>query len=107
MKERRSRTRDENLAVEQMKSVRYPPASWDKRFMRSLASVETITEKEAPQLWRLFIRYRRQISFQAKQHLLNLAETLSAPDLRKVEKARKEQEEIDRLKAEFPNASLR
>jgi hypothetical protein len=100
MKERRARTRDENLAVEQMKSVRYPPASWDKRFMRSLSSVETITEKEAPQLWRLFIRYRRQISFPAKDRLMTLAHTLAARDLRKLAKARKEQAEIDRLKAE-------
>lgn len=83
-----------------MRCVTYPVASWDKRFMRALSSVETITEKEVPQLWRLFIKYRRQLNFPAKARLLALAETLSAPDFRKVEKARNEQAEIDRLKAE-------
>lgn len=66
--------------------------------MRDLSSGETISEKQAPQLWRLFIRYRKQISFPDKQRLLQLAETLAAPDFRKVNKAANEQAKIDELK---------
>lgn len=104
MKERRPRTPDEAQAVRQMACVSYPVGSWDKRFMRHLSSVETITENEAPQLWRLFIRYRRQMNFPAKARLLSLAETVAAPDLRKLEAARKEQERIDEEKRKYAEA---
>lgn len=100
MTERRIMSPDELQAVEQMHGVTYPVASWDKRFMRSLSGMETISEKESAQLWRLFIKYRRQISFADKQRLMNLATSLAAPDLRKVEAARREQARIDELKAQ-------
>jgi hypothetical protein len=76
-------TPDEMQAVERMHCVRYLPASWEKRFMRDLSSGETITEAQAPQLWRLFVRYRKQLpDFPDKARLLKVAESLAAPDLR-------------------------
>lgn len=101
MKERRPRTPDEVQAIKLMACVRYPVASWDKRFMRHLSEVEGITEKEAPQLWRLFVRYRRQMNLAHYGHLLTYAMIQSAPDLRKLEKARKEQAEIDEMKRKY------
>ena len=98
MTKRRQRTLDENLAVAQMKCVTYPVASWDKRFMRSLSSVDGISEREVPQLWRLFIKYRRQISFPEKSRLTAIAEQLAAPDLRKISKMEREQAEVDRIR---------
>lgn len=92
---------DEMQAVKQMAGVTYPVASWDKRFMRSVSSGETITDKESAQLWRIFLRYRRQMSFPDKARLLQLAETLSAPDFRKVESSRRKQAEIDALKSKY------
>lgn len=80
---RRQVTADERIAIQCLGTVSYPVASWDKRFARSMAGMETITEKEAPQVWRLFIRYRRQFFHPEKARLLALAEKLSAPDLRK------------------------
>lgn len=97
-------TPEELQAVERMHCVTFPAASWDKRFMRSMFGSETITEKEAAQLWRLFIRYRRQMNFPDKARLLMHAETLAAPDLRKLAKAQREQAEIDRLKAKYQEA---
>lgn len=94
-------TPDEMQAIERMHCVTYPVASWDKRFMRNLSGCETISEKESAQLWRLFIKYRRQMAFPDKSRLLALAETLAAPDLRKLEAARRAQAEIDHLKSEY------
>ena len=99
--QRRDRTPDENLAVSQMACVTYPVASWDKRFMRGLSSVDTITEKEAAQLWRLFIKYRRQMAFPEKASLLRMAAGLAAPDLRKLAVMQRQQAEIDALKAKY------
>lgn len=98
MSNRRARTSEETLAIAQMRCVTYPVGSWDKRFMRAISSSDTITDKESSQLWRLFIRYRRQINFPAKTRLLALAEKLGAPDLRKVNKAAVEQARIDHMK---------
>jgi len=98
--ERRVMTPDEMEAVELMHSVTYPCASWDKRFMRNLAGCETISEKESAQLWRLFIKYRRQIGHRDRDRLLAIAAPLAAPDLRKLEAARREQARIDAKKAE-------
>lgn len=93
--ESRQRTPDEQLAISQMRWVTFPPCSWDKRFYRDLTSGSHISEKQAAQLWRLFIRYRRQMEFPAKDKLLKIAEVLAAPDFRKEQaKAR----ELRRLK---------
>lgn len=99
--ERRMMSPDELQAIERMHGVTYPVASWDKRFMRMLSGCETISEKEAAQLWRLFIKYRRQMSFPDKARLLRLAEGLAAPDFRKQAAAAREQAEIDALKAKY------
>lgn len=69
-------------AVKCLQQVKYPPGSWDKRFARSMAGMTTITDKEAPQVWRLLQRYRRQISHPYKALLLTLANDLAAPDFR-------------------------
>lgn len=66
-----------------LQRVTYPAASWDKRFTRSMAGASGITEKESPQVWRLFKKYRRQISTPYKGVLLQMAEELAAPDFRK------------------------
>lgn len=95
-------------AVDMMKGTTFPVSSWDKRFFRHiLESRETgqIGEKAIPQLWRIFIKYRRQHRTEfptRRSELLRLAETLSAPDLRKVAAAQSEQNRIDELKAEKP-----
>lgn len=91
-------TPDEMQAIERMHVVTYPVASWDKRFMRSLSECETISEKEAAQLWRLFIRYRRQMNFPGQLELLRMAEGLAAPDFRKQQKAAEEQAKIEEMR---------
>ena len=90
-------TDDERIAVEALARVSYPPASWDKRFSRQL-SPEGLTDKERPQVWRLFIRYRRQISHPRRAELLRKAESLAAPDFRKQQAAANEQARIDELR---------
>lgn len=80
--ERRNASLLESEAIACLKLVSYPPASWDKRFVRMLA-INTITDKEAPQVWRLFKRYRRQIEHPSKAILLSKADDLAAPDFRK------------------------
>ena len=82
-KPRRAMTADETEAVRCLKTVRTPPACWDKRFIRDVGCGGQITEKEAPQVWRLFHKYRRQIKSPAKERLLEMALQLTAPDLRK------------------------
>lgn len=83
--ERRLMTHDEMQAVDRMGPVTYPVASWDKRFMRSISSGEMISEKESAQLWRLFIKYRRQTgNFPDKPRLLAFAQEHSAVDFRKL-----------------------
>lgn len=47
------------------------------------ASIGAESQNQASQLWRLFIRYRRQMDFPDKQRLLTVAEKLAAPDFRK------------------------
>lgn len=83
--------------------VTMTPASWDKRFFRQLQP-EAISEKEAPQLWRLFIRYRRQTVHPRKAELLRLAAGLSAPDYRKQQAAMNAQARIDELKRRYQEA---
>lgn len=86
------------MAVKSMHRVTYPVASWDKRFMRMIGEGEMISEKESAQLWRLFVKYRRQTGYTDKHSLMAYAKAHAAPDLRKVEAARREQERIDELK---------
>lgn len=90
-------TDDEKTAVEALARVSYPAASWDKRFSRQLSS-SGLTEKERPQVWRLFIKYRRQINCPRKAELLKLAETLAAPDFRKQQAAANEQAKIEAIR---------
>ena len=94
-------TPDELQAIERMHGVTYPVASFDKRFMRMLSGCETISEKEAAQLWRILIKYRRQMSFPGKAELLRMAEGLAAPNFRKQQAAARAQAEIDALKAKY------
>lgn len=65
-------TPEEQIAAAALKCVTFPVASWDKRFAASL-SPAGLTDRERPQLWRLFIRYRRQIHCPRKAELLHLA----------------------------------
>lgn len=97
MTERTPTTANEKQAVLMLKGCRFAPASWDKRFVGQL-NTEALTVKERPQVWRLFIRYRRQIQgmmvYSLKrnerqeqigkfQTLLHEAAALAAPDFRK------------------------
>jgi len=78
----RAMTAEESVAVECLKKqVNFPPAQWDKRFVRELRDSE-LTEKQAAQVWRLFHRYRRQITHPRKDLLLEMARHLAAPDSR-------------------------
>lgn len=101
---KRPLTLDELSAIEALGSVRFPVASWDKRFYRdALCHAQhtgEIGEKSAPQLWRIFIRYRRQLALSPtdRHRLLKVAEALSAPDFRKVNAAASEQARIDEMK---------
>lgn len=97
---RRFMTPDELLAIAQLHAVTFPVASWDKRFFRNLIA-DKISENESAQLWRIFIKYRRQMNFPAKVRLLALAETLAAPDLRKLAAAQRAQSEIDEMKRKY------
>lgn len=95
---RREMTWDEHDAVKCLKEqVTYPPASWDKRFARDLLTT-IITEKEAPQVWRLFHKYRRQIIHSRKDYLLTIAAKLAAPDLRKQAAQEAERQRIQATK---------
>lgn len=97
MTARRPATVEEQVAIKALKYVSMLPGSWDKRFAQSLPP-DTLTDKEAPQLWRMFIRYRKQIVCERKDELLGIAEQLAAPDFRKQKAMQREQERIDELK---------
>lgn len=99
--ERRLMTPDEMQVVERMACVTFPVASWDKRFYRNVSSGEMISEKEASQLWRIFIKYRRQMNFPDKERLLRFAEEHAALDFRKVNAMARERAEINRLKQKY------
>lgn len=90
-------TPEEHIAAAALKCVGFPPASWDKRFANGLAA-SGLTDKERPQLWRLFIRYRRQIYCPRKEELLQMAEKLAAPDFRKQAAQARALERIEFLK---------
>jgi hypothetical protein len=100
-------TPDERAAIEALQGVTFRVASWDKRFARdvlfpALDSGE-LGQKSRPQLWRIFIRYRRQIRCSPADHfrLLQVAHTLSAPDFRKENAAAREQARIDEMKRKY------
>jgi hypothetical protein len=97
--ERHACTADEAAAIECLGQVTFPIASWDKRFARSLSASVGLTDREAPQLWRLLIRYRRQWRHPERTALLALAEQRTAPDLRKLAAAERDQARINSLRA--------
>ena len=66
MSNRTPATEQEKQAVYYLKRCGFAPAGWDKRFVRQLPE-DALTEKERPQVWRLFIRYRRQIERSMRQ----------------------------------------
>jgi hypothetical protein len=105
-------TPEETLAVKCLQRCRLPAASWDKRFLRQVPEME-LSEKERPQVWRLFYKYRRQIQpmmivshkrdertaqIARFQTLLHHAAMHAAPDLRKQQQAANEQARIDQMK---------
>ena len=98
---RRPLTPEESEAVWALHGVTFPVASWDKRFSRQLNKDSHITERGAAQIWRLFIKYRRQINRDLFARLHKMAERLAAPDFRKQQAASNEQAKIDKLKAEY------
>ena len=102
-------TPDEALAVRAIKSARMIPASWEKRFTAQL-SPDFLSEKERPQLWRLFQKYRRQIAGANLQGvmmtpermtpLLSYAATHAAPDFRKSLKAEEIKLRLQKMREE-------
>ena len=92
---RRDMTEEEAAAVDCLKKqVKTPPACWDKRFIRDVGLDGKITVKEAPQVWRLFHKYRRQITHPDKTWLLQMAANRAAPDLRKVAAQERERQRV-------------
>lgn len=100
-------TPDERLAVEALKLCRMLPASWEKRFRNQL-SADELSDKERPQVWRLFKKYRRQIHGReigevicrgaVWQGLLETADRLAAPDFRALNAKAEIQKRIEELK---------
>lgn len=84
--ERRPVTPDESEAIKCLQTVRYTPASFDKRFARDIEGATEITEKQAGQVWRIFKRYRRQIVHPRKGELLGIAEQLAAKPISVIQK---------------------
>jgi hypothetical protein len=97
MTPRTATTDDERLAVTALQGVRMCPASWDKRFRNQL-SPDALSEKERPQVWRLFKKYRRQINCPRKAELLGIAKQFSAPDFRTLNAKAEIQKRIEELK---------
>lgn len=95
----RERTQDEQTAIDSMRCVVYPPASWHKRFMFAVSRKTTIiTDGQAAQVWRLFYRYRRQIDHPDMERLLEIAQALAAPDFRKAQAARDLKSKFDEMR---------
>jgi len=90
----------ERLGIEGLRQVTFPVASWDKRFFRDvlLPSLTTgeLGDKSEPQLWRIFVRYRRQIDVLSKEELLTYAAVRSAPDFRRQRASARAQEEREK-----------
>jgi len=109
--EKRPLTQDELTAIDCLSGVRFLPASFEKRFNRDVlqpaAETKMLSEKAIAQLWRLFIRYRRQWRHPEpgeRSRLLRYAEEHAAPDFRKLAAAAKERAEIDKLKEKYGRA---
>ena len=84
---KRPMTVEEIEATKLLAGVTYPIASWDKRFGGHLqwAIQQTppmISERAVAQLWRMVLRYRRQLPTQIRVKYVRIAEGLAAPDLR-------------------------
>lgn len=105
---KRPLTTDEAEAIRMLRPVSFPVGSWDKRFAHGVLnfalSTGEIGEASVPQLWRIFIRYRRQTSGPRKAILLANAENLSAPDFRKQQAAARAQARVDAAKAKYATA---
>lgn len=103
-------TDDERAAIRGLIGVTFPVASWDKRFFRDVLhpalEAGMIGERSAPQLWRIFIRYRRQVRIPNPEYsrLLKVASELSAPDYRKQQAALNAQAKIDEMKRKYAEA---
>ena len=97
-------TNDELDAIVCLAHVSYPVASWDKRFNREVLQpaheTQQLSDKAVAQLWRLFIRYRRQFQHPKKAHLLNQANKLAAVDFRKQRATEEAKAKIEQLKAQ-------
>ncbi|MBU6231578.1 hypothetical protein KGP36_02825 [Patescibacteria group bacterium] len=103
--EKRPITDDEYYALQLLDGVGMPSACWDKRFRRDVLSparnTKLLSEKAIAQMWRLFIRYRRQINTTDKPHLMKIAEEKAAPDFRKQQAALNEQARINEMKERY------
>lgn len=112
---------DEAIAVEALRLCRLMPCSFEKRFVKRLVGTHGLTERERPQLWRIFRKYRRQIhgrvvniyrhgsqtpfaSFTLTgdkwNELQEKAFLLAAPDLRKVQMEARERAQLAEMKAQ-------
>lgn len=109
----RDMTDDERSAAAMLKGVSFPMLSYDNRMGKSFwqrvdAGSPKITERETPQLWRIFHRYRRQIhshpgGWQEFKRLVNYARDHSAPQFNRLTKQERkvqaDKAELERLKA--------
>lgn len=106
--EKHTLTEEELKAINAIDGVGMPSGSWDKRFRRDALAhakyTREISDKAAAQLWRLFIRYRRQIPGMILMELMKIAEERAAPDFRKQQAALNEQAKIDEMKEEYERA---
>ncbi len=98
-------TDDEVYAIQLLASVTYPVASFDKRFNRDVLqparNTKQLSDKAIAQMWRLFIRYRRQIHTIDMPHMMKIAEEKAAPDFRKQQAAANKQARDDKMKADY------
>lgn len=79
---RRDVTEWEAEAIKCLGPLSYTPASFDKRFAREIQGVQQVTEGQSQQIWRLFKRYRRQITHPDKDAMLAMADQFAATELR-------------------------
>lgn len=112
---------DEAIAVEALRLCRLMPCSFEKRFVKRIVSAPGLTDRERPQVWRIFRKYRRQIhgrvvsiyrhgsqipfaSFTLTgdkwNELQEKAFLLAAPDLRKVAQQARETARLAEMKAQ-------
>lgn len=103
----RPMTPSENEAAFCLACVRTNPYTFDRRFTTGIVSrwksttptkPAQITENESAQLWRLFLKYRRQISHRNKANLLLTAEANAAEDLKRQSRMVQEQQQIQKMR---------